>query len=148
MSLQKKSEAYVRSKIPELMELSFGCEFEMRNSLWKRGLLCRVNDEGTCAPIGDSDGGTYELRHLGECEDEGCRIHKILGHPIQLQHWLRVLPYNNEDSWLELDSGKTLGARIGYGIEKEPTDWINFNLTTGQPATEENYQNFCKIVGI
>lgn len=155
---KEKAESFVRSKIPALMELTFGCEFEMRNSLWKRGLLCRVNDDGTYAPIGNSEGGTHEIKHLGECEDEGCRIHKIIGHPIQLQDWLRVLGESKGVYGVAVaDTGDVLFDRVTsadvgrewvYTHSVASNLRIKFDMETGQPKDESAYQAFNEILGV
>ena len=60
---------------------------------------------------------------------------------IQLQHWLRVLEitdvkyrYLNTDLWH--------GLVVDSGVD------LKFNLTTGQPATEEDYKALLEIVGV
>lgn len=127
---QQKAEAYVREQLPELMELSFGCEVEcnvMGKALRMRVDGCEVEVNGNGVKI-DSD-----------CYDFNVKEGKIIGHPIQLQHWLRVLGEIYVSSLLTCMVHKD-GIFTLLGLQ--------FNLTTGQPATEEDYKAFCEIVGV
>lgn len=58
----------------------------------------------------------------------------------QLQHWLKVLTGRIHNS-VDYYNGETLKV-FNSQIDLE------FNLTTGQPATEEDYKAFCEVVGI
>lgn len=58
---------------------------------------------------------------------------------LGLQHWLRVLPKKE----LEVEVSAHCLYAI-YGLESD----ICFNLTTGQPATEADYQALLTIFGI
>ena len=75
---------------------------------------------------------------------------EIIGHPINLQDWLGVLWESNPN--LEYTDAQMplakFGARVWYGLEKAPSDWIWFDAITGQPATEADYRSFCDIIGI
>lgn len=73
---------------------------------------------------------------------EEVRSLEIIGHPIQLQHWLMVLGEKNK---LSCKGDGTIKVWIDKNAHIVT---MYFNLTTGQPATEADYQAFCKIVGI
>jgi hypothetical protein len=131
--IKEKVEAYVRSQIPELMELSFGCE-----------VLLKPHEGEDMDMVNASI--SKPLQILSMCDGFAERIDKIIGHPIQLQHWLRVLEenrypgiYPSVDVWD--------GVLTAISAE-ENSKRVNFNLTTGQPATEADYQAFNDIVGI
>lgn len=64
---------------------------------------------------------------------------------IQLQHWLRVLE-DEASGNLELNQWRKQIQVVAY--KKSDRHDIYFNLTTGQPATEADYQAFCNIVGV
>lgn len=137
---KSKAEAYVRSKIPELMELSFGCEVQITNSeLWRL-----VGGKVTV-------GGGYRA-HAGhsyiDVAELDCQIKKgnaeIIGHPIQLHHWLRVLAHI-ADFTIELYA---ITDECDVNVRKNDRKYcIKINLSTGQPATEEDYTAFLTIVG-
>ncbi len=57
----------------------------------------------------------------------------------QLQHWLSVMMGMEI---LFIDQGTYFGAYDN----KTDEELVKFNLTTGQPATEADYQAFCEIV--
>ena len=68
--------------------------------------------------------------------------------PLELQHWLRV-----SHSYRLLTEGEEYfsGNYVPAGqllMWHEKAGCIFFNLTTGQPATPEDYQAFCNIVGV
>lgn len=152
MTHKQTAEAYVREKLPELMELSFGCqivwEFEhaigrkSRSIRHKRGVvLYRPANPSDSIRVQLSDNKSSSLVRKNDIY--------VVGHPIQLQHWLRVLSdlhnfrsitFHIEDDIWEVNLRKNVD-----GIEFKH---IRFNLTTGQPATEADYQAFCEIVGV
>jgi hypothetical protein len=129
-SHKEKAEAYVRSKIPELMELSFGCAVVVD---------CGTSGRWKALVTGLMSNGDWRVNLLEEPVKE--KDLEIIGHPIQLQHWLRVL--ENKIDGFESDKGELLV----YG-EEEGMDWdISFSLKTGQPVDEESYKQFLTIVG-
>jgi len=70
----------------------------------------------------------------------------IIGHPIQLQHWLRVLATTKRGA---MSTVGVLDGRVRDGLGMTPQSYyMTFNLTTGQPATEDDYKAFCEIVGV
>ena len=76
---------------------------------------------------------------------EGESRRTIIGHPIQLQHWLRVI--NMAGSvYMEWHGGDYFVISVCDDGIKDTE--IKLNLTTGQPATEADYQAFCNIVGV
>ena len=65
---------------------------------------------------------------------------EILGRPPQLQHYLRVLVANNR-TW-----AMTKDAKVVVVEAKEPE--IQFSLTTGAPATNEDASKFLELCGV
>lgn len=133
MTNKEKAEAYVRSQLPELMELSAGCMIALENYDGLRVVDVGVkgNDAILCYDLND---GSVETNYK---TDKSLRI---IGHPIQLQHWLRVL---GTKGIYEIQNRETLIITMhGTGGR------IVFNLTTGQPATEADYKAFNDIVGV
>ena len=145
MKEQLKAEAFVRQQRPALMELSFGCEIWPNShggdifttSLWNlvavddRSLILRPKGESV-----DEDIQTVDIKYC-----------KIIGHPIKLNDWLAVL-----DGQLDT-CGKFYvikrGERIGEDeTEDEVVAIFNFDLTTGQPATEADYKAFNDIISV
>lgn len=136
---QEKAEAYVRQQLPELMELSFGCE-----------ILVNLSQGGgeKAVLVGKTPHlvhWSWAKHHDNKSSFVGSELDDrivIIGHPIQLQHWLNCLhPKIGPDAKIEAWIGNRI--KIWTGKTK-----ILFNLTTGQPATEQDYQAFCEIVGI
>ena len=137
MTEQLKAEKFVREAIPELMELSFGCRVKYGTSyttVWQV-LLAENSKEPNHYNTVDVRGASNYLRDIQSSE--------IIGHPIQLNDWLAVL-----DGQLDT-CGKFYvikrGERIG---EDEVVAIFNFNLTTGQPATQADFKAFNDIVSV
>jgi hypothetical protein len=156
MNYKEKAEQYVREKLPELMELSFGCWVEIVCPM----LGGTYKDKGRVVGVNDwSDGGDYD-HHRTEAERKTIQVsyyrsddyqivdrtpdkYKIIGRPIQLQHWLRVLARISPKPIIEIWSNQ-----VEVYLNNKPAENILFDLTTGQPATDANYQAFCEIVGV
>lgn len=83
----------------------------------------------------------YVRGKLPELEDHLSDSHQRVWRRIELQHWLRVL---GERRWRYINQGTYFGA---YNNDNDCEE-IKFNLTTGQPATEADYQAFNDIVGV
>lgn len=137
---QQKAEQYVREQLPELMELSFGCEVKVHEIDDVVGII-----KGEWNNIDERE-TYYEL--------DGFRISwakkdlEIIGHPIQLQHWLRVLLYKE---FYSVNLGGLLSLwqdEKAWKTGNQAKRVMDFSITTGQPATEADYQAFCNIVGI
>jgi len=122
-SYKERALSHVKTLCPELMELSKGCDVYSNlnpdKGIFVGGVVWLNETEGT----------------LEDWHDDM----KIIGHTPHLEHWLR-----------------TLGMRVGrlcamkdgeIAIEMISVKDIVFNLTTGQPATEEDYKAYCEIVG-
>jgi len=141
MTEQLKAEKFVREAIPELMELSFGCRVKYGTSyttVWQV-LLAENSKEPNHYNTVDVRGASNYLRDIQSSE--------IIGHPIQLNDWLAVL-----DGQLDT-CGKFYvikrGERIGEDeTEDEVVAIFNFNLTTGQPATQADFKAFNDIVSV
>ena len=142
MTEQLKAEAYVRKQRPALMELSFGCRVKYGTSyttVWQV-LLAENSKEQNHYNTVDVRGASNYLRDIQSSE--------IIGHPINLQDWLAVL-----DNMLYIVDGMgnlyLLKMMMNWKVPKivgEPL--LKFNLTTGQPATEADYQAFNEIVSV
>jgi hypothetical protein len=139
MEHQQKAEAYVREKLPELMELSFGCLLKDDTNTFT---YLSPSDDGSDAQlIMHSDGGVTEHIH-------GFDLLENLGHPIQLQHWLRVITPQMQPITMDSNGIVTVWKAGEDGKTPVYESQFTFDLTTGQPATEADFANFCKIVGI
>lgn len=142
MTAQQRAEAYVREKCPELMRLDDGCEVQLTNIAVELGPYLTVGNDYRAW---DSSGGSVDVAELNDWVKR--RYAKIIGHPIHLQHWLKVLVPNHRFSV------NGVGACFEE-VSFNPTDrnqvWrefrFNFNLTTGQPATEADAEAFIKLV--
>lgn len=116
MNEKEKAEAYVRSKLPELMCSACGGD----------GTLVVPDPQ-------DETGQTPRQEQCNYCAATGW------GNMPQLQDWLREL------------GNVHVSILLTCMVHKDDTFSIlgvNFDLTTGQPATEEDYQKFNEIVGI
>lgn len=136
MNEKEKAEAYVRSKCPELMELSFGCHVYTGRFSAEQVVL---DNDGKELMVRSTVNGIIQDYKFKEMHNL-----KIIGHPIQLQHWLRVLGEVCDKEYTYILEGPELSA----WHEATETVAFVFNLTTGQPATEADYQAFNQIVGI
>ena len=139
MKEQLKAEAFVREARPALMELSFGCRVKYGTSyttVWQV-LLAENSKEPNHYNTVDVRGAGNYLRDIQSSE--------IIGHPIKLNDWLAVL-----DGQLDT-CGKFYvikrGERIGEDeTEDEVVAIFNFDLTTGQPNSPQDYATFNQIV--
>lgn len=73
--------------------------------------------------------------------------------PLALQHWLRVLLPEPIDKHVARELtvqpfGKCVYHEVDHVAMTAKTIRIHFNLTTGHPATEADYQTFNDIVGV
>ena len=133
MKEQLKAEKFVLEAIPEMMELSFGCRVKYGTSyttVWQV-LLAENSKEPNHYNTVDVRGASNYLRDIQSSE--------IIGHPINLQDWLAVL----EDA----KPGNSYVFQHGSLVYKPENKIVmDFNLTTGQPATEADYASFCAIM--
>jgi hypothetical protein len=135
MSYKEKAEQYVRDKLPELMELSVNCIVKgLQSKEWK--LIYRNDGKGIGQKYHFNEHG-----HISFWSTSDKDAFEIIGHPIQLQHWLRVLEMqvSTERPWVRI---------TGDGWCEFYDKDFRFNLATGQPATEDDYKAFCEIVGV
>lgn len=133
---KEKAEAYVRTQIPELMELSFGCEFLAERYGAAKRYMCIYADQYQATFI---DKG--QRRQLGRKH-----IKQIIGHTVQLQHWLRVLAkyLSHYDVWMTAEGD----LRIHQSGQTAEEDKVIAFDEKGQPATEADFKSFNQIVGI
>lgn len=137
MNEKEKAEAYVRSKCPELMELSFGCEVKKSKG---RGDVWKMVHHNTGRGIGQKyhflswGGGSFWS--TSDKED-----FEIIGHPIQLQHYLQIL---DEIA----DKQKVIYRLINCRVLYFGKVIVKFHQKTGQPEDEEDWKAFNQIVGI
>lgn len=129
MTHKEKAEQYVRDHLPELMEPKSGCRVTLKSDAWHElGVMIRNQkiDNITTGKV---------VERTSDWE--------IIGHTIQLQHWLRVLKAHSDvEVALHYHKVHYLAVQQPMGKTAE------FNLTTGQPATESDYQALCNIFGI
>jgi len=152
MTEQLKAEAYVRSQRPALMELTFGCEVEWNGpkegfTRVFMGYLEEIDYGTKYAHIVSTDYEYRKGKKWSSCITK-TEMLKPIGHPIQLNDWLAVLRQSIEYSHhyhMYLDGG--VAKLIAW---KNGTDELlfTFNMETGQPATEADYQAFNEIVSV
>lgn len=144
MTQQQIAENYVRGELPELMELSKGCETS------KGKVVGTFESEGRYSYVM----GSFSTRWDGTRGDATCprydrKDFTIIGHPIQLQHWLRVLELLKREVEIVFGTNSLWVRKRGFRIPEKPqSEWIKFNLTMGSPNGEENYKAFNDIVRI
>jgi len=127
MTEQLKAEAYVRSQRPALMELSFGCEV-IKSDMWQGTVVGEAYEQVAYL-------NTEKMQvFLAPAEQ-----FTVIGHRPQLQDWLAVL-----GGKLRLDH--TIGDTITVYDGKDNV--IDFNLTTGQPRSPEDYKRFNDLVSV
>ena len=145
MTEKQKALDYVREKCPELKELSFGCIID-----W--GLVGSGIKGSTTSkrPYAWFDHADDEDVLTPDKLKKNPYVKEIIGHQPQLQHWLRVLSLKeilNIDG-LSMSASNFVVTTDGIAINDNGMHLMKFDLTTGQPATEEDYQKFNEIVGI
>lgn len=141
MNEKEKAEAYVRSKCPELMELTSGCRFYDPTAIdWARDLEIITYTPKGKLYFREPDGSVFYATssYLKGLE--------IIGHTTKLNDWLRVLNGNNRNVTGDAYSQSILEVTVETAEEYRKI--LNFNLITGQPDGEENYKAFNQIVGI
>jgi hypothetical protein len=138
MNEKEKAEKYVRSQIKELMEPKAGCRLIWKGEAWhEHGIMLRG---GKLSNLTLSNLTTGKIEQRDDTWE-------IIGHPIELQHWLRVFEKISTRFMYCLNLDGELIKYVGENLDV-PTHAMWFNLTTGQPATEADYQAFNQIVGI
>ena len=130
MTEQKKAEAYVRQERPALMELTKGCEIKLKRDKWTKCFIAEEATPGVPAVV-----HLYGAPSVYLIELDGKNL-KIIGHPINLQDWLGVL--GKKKKYRLNQDGEMWFPGDSYMIENR----INFNMDTGQPATEADYKAF------
>lgn len=140
MTHKEKAEQYVREKLPELMELSFGCEiynFDEPIDWARTQMIVHYDLQKSVLVAREKDGSTYRKSTTLEG-------YKIIGHAIQLQHYMQVL--DKQAKLYQLNNAGVLFWDINQdGIAAKI---MHFNLKTGQPEGEAGFKDFCEIVGI
>ena len=141
MTEQTKAEAYVRSQRPALMELSFGCVVEKKETAfyWARiHTIVHYDLAKSVLVAREADGSTYTKKTL-------LKDYNIIGHPPQPHHWLSVLRENAEGDWMMKTSGEEHTVEFinitGYGTDKFKNEYMilgNINF----------YTKFCEYVNI
>ena len=132
------------------MELSFGCE-----AILEGGEVVKLLGGEISSSIYKED--KCELYYLYDWQHGKSDAHmwcakkdlEIIGHPIHLEHWLRVLAIN-KDGEIDVHSSKHLGeahiAGISLYVQPDPDeDFIKFNLLTGQPT---DYEALAPLLGL
>ena len=136
-----KAEAYVREYCPELMETTAGCQLRYET------LGKELNADLVVTPFHVvKDDRVLFLSGIDAFLCVG-RVIEIIGHPIQLQHWLRVLNHAESKDYSYFLRGEYWLQEYNHGDLRDVETMLRFDLTIGQPATEEDYKVFCEIVG-
>ena len=147
MTNKQQAEQLVRERVPELLELSFGCEVKYKNA-----------DSDTVLTV---SGDTYEVEYAKGCifvpianrdpERGGVEIRtiEIIGHKPQLQHYLAVLGDTHIMGSIKVSgSGNFLLVEVyeynRYG--DAPIQTIKFSANTGAPASESDAEAFINLV--
>jgi len=156
MTEQLKAEAYVRKQRPALMELTFGCEVD--EIYWYKTETHKKENQPDW--MYSREGGDYgivvkDLRSdfLPMWIDKGDQLEfqiqpddivsmKIIGHRPQLQDWLAVLGKIGVPVEAYVLENGLMEVEVNYEAK------IYFNLTTGQPAAQQDYKAYNDIVGI
>ena len=136
---QLKAEAYVREQRPALMELTRGCILSKQHYGKEVFGQLLQKTKGNFENGGDILGVVFWFNGRKTALKELVPAYKIIGHPINLQDWLAVL----EDA----KPGNSYVFQHGSLVYKPENKIVmDFNLTTGQPATEADYKAFNQIV--
>lgn len=130
MTSKQKALNLIRERIPELMELSFGCEVKLEDHAYKcYWCLGKTEDQyHYLVDKGDDERCNYVVY-----ERDGWKLKEILGHPPQLHHWLQLLDGKFEYLFTNGTVHENVSGEMGAPI-------LKFNLKTGQPATEEDFR--------
>jgi hypothetical protein len=147
MNSKENCLAYAREKLPRLMELSFGCEVRIREKLdtcthYATATVIHkwiFSDEVVVRGVFISE--EYKGKDAVRVPTE--YISKIIGHIPQLQDWLELLG-GNKGRGLYVD---TDGDVFDIDDEGSPP-FLTFNLTTGQPATDEDWNSLAELLGL
>ena len=143
MTEQLKAEAYVREQRPALMELTKGCILSKQHygkEVFGQ-LLEKTNGGDILGVVFWFNGRKTALKEL-------VPAHKIIGHPINLQDWLGVLGSVCGLNKVGIDAEGYCVIKPIYKERENGDKGLFFNLTTGQPATEADYQAFNEIVSV
>ena len=123
MNKQTPVENKIRELVPELMELSFGCEIDFGR--WGDSMYFKPNLVLSRKPVA--------VRYIGEVADK-----KIIGHPIHLEHVLRAMKLKRQShghkTWSEIEIDTLLKL---------------YNLT--KPFSEQSpelYQFLAEVLGV
>lgn len=140
MNYQKTASDFARTKIPELSELSFGCLLKNRHA--------QLDYEALNVFLGKTNKEIRVFRPSFKTYNNfPTETFEVIGHPIQLQHWLRVLAKDIDNSDLPL--GEVHIAGISLYVQPDKTkNFFKFNLITGQPATEADWKALCEVLGL
>lgn len=138
MNIKQKVQAYIREQIPELMGLSFGCwVLDRKSNVSRRIAGSNSEDEVLIKSIGAIK--KYKLLDIHDF--------KIIGHPIHLEHYLRVLnDVKISDAWVIDTEGNLFGQ---CSTDGSPLDaGCKFSLLTGEPASEDDWVKLSEVLGI
>lgn len=158
---QQKAEAYVRTQIPELTAIAEASELNDQSvaHMVSRFLGWELPEDfrpdagisfekfvGTKEyPYTHMPSGT-NLFDATQAEAMIRYMFSGLPYPIQLQHWLRVIP--RSDYLVDVMGNVWKFEKFDDDNNLVLKDTVmKFDLTTGQPATEADYKAFNLIVG-
>jgi len=141
MTEQLNAEKFVREAIPELMELSFGCE--VIGGAFSKPMIYKFYGVDTSKYGRGEDGHhlVYKDRAGGSFQSDCIRTSKIIGHPINLQDWLAVLDIAKPGNSYYFQHGSLI-----YKPENKIV--MDFSMETGQPSSPADYKAFNDIVSV
>lgn len=144
MNNKEKAEAYVRQQLPELRGWTRGClvKFPKGNPMIVDLLKSRTDGKHDLYASSLRDGEPLEMTGLQTKDVEEL---VVIGHPIQLQHWLKVLTMHAE---IVANDYPDWELHVKCHNEHKPTRIVLFSLKNGQPLNDEDYKTFNDIVGI
>jgi len=141
---KQKALDHVRSVCSELMELSFGCRFH--DSLKNQGTVTHVTDFVSKKLPYDihfvmDDNKTDSEEAASEWFEEEITI---IGHTPHLEHWLRGIQGDDEDTIFIFDDVRV--DSNGIYFPKYNLFWNT--VRDGENQSEEFYKSYCQIVGV
>lgn len=140
MDYKDRALAHVRKMCPELMKLSKGCILQHKDF---GGVGCVLHRY-------DPDKRIVWFTHPAYISLKKYLFDsvKIIGHTPHLEHWLRSLRHADNRDYSYFLRGEYWLREYNHGDLREVDTMFRFDLTTGQPATEEDYKAYCEIVGV
>ena len=138
MKKLQKLTKIIQEANPELMELSFGCRVKNYGTefIWHH---LDSHTEGMNRALYENLQGTLlDVQIPNRAVEE----FEILGHPITLEHVLVAIGDRDIQLGFAYLKEGILLMRQGFGTEKEPTDYVEWQLTKPPHEQSEEVINF------